>query len=146
MSNEDRAVSVTLEYILMLMMGTVILTSVVFISAELVDGQLNHGTQDELSVSAERLAADLESAERLSERGKGGNVILNAHLPQQVGTSTYGITIDPHGEAVVLTSNNPEHEATVPVDLDIWPGQAIDLRGGPVQIHIENGELDVKEQ
>lgn len=141
--SRNRAISVTLDYVLMLSIAMIVLASVVFLSGHVVDGQLNQGAEEELTATGESLAADLETAARLTEVGEEDtSVRFQTDLPRQVSGSSYDISV--RENELELTSTNPDQSVTVPVAVDAI--EETEVRGGPLVIELVDGQLEVSER
>lgn len=142
----DRAVSVTLDYILMLMIATIFLAAAVSISAALIDGQMDRGIEGELRATGEKLAADIQDVERLynTSNNHPTTLQLTSDLPPHVSGESYQIEIEGGGP---MTLREPQSEIEIQVALasDLVISTDGTVRGGTVVISAENGEIEVTE-
>jgi hypothetical protein len=140
----DRAVSVTVNYVLTITIATLLL-SLLFVSAGgLIESQTEETIRSELEVLGQQLAADIESADRLATVAEGGDaeVRIETRLPHRVAGTEYTIDID-DGE-IELRSTDPEIKISVQfmARTNVEPEHTI--RGGDVLIEWEDDTLEVK--
>lgn len=150
---DDRAVSVTVGYVLTLSIGAVVLAGVVVGVSGVVDSQTDRAVAADLSVVGQTTVSNLESADRLAraaeaDRPDGAGevrVSVDVDLPTRVAGIPYRIAID--DERVTLRTDNPDASVSVrhAADLD---AESTSVRGGPLQITYtdETGQLVVTER
>ena len=141
----ERGVSVTLDYVMMLTIASIVLASVVFLSGVVIDTQMDRGLDDQLTATGETLAADLHSADRLAGevKGQAGVVEVESSLPSQLSGTTYSIEVNGSDSELRLKSHNPERLITVPFSAE-HINETYEVRGGTLLIILEDGELEVK--
>lgn len=142
----DRGVSVTVDYIILLMVATVVLAGVVTVSATLIGDQLDRGVEQELEVTGESLAADLQEVERMvnSSDVNETSLTLAVDLPPRVSGERYSLTVDNATNELVLEAAGPDVVVTVPFVTDRLLGTDEPLPGGPVTIVAEDGTIEVQ--
>lgn len=145
-TGDCRAVSVTVGYVLMLVVATLLLGTLVTAAGGLIEQQSEAVIDDELTVIGNQLASNLHEADRLAQvahrdanataSGGAGRVVLDVRLPQRVAGSGYLIEVD--GGTITLNTSNPDvsvvvgyPETVVPVDAG---GQ---FSGGDVRVVYE---------
>ncbi|WP_418284943.1 DUF7266 family protein [Halorubrum sp. DTA46] len=149
---DDRAVSVTVGYVLTLAIGAVVLSGVVIGVSGVIDSQTDRTVRGDLAVVGQTTVANLESADRLaraaeSDRDGYGEVTvsIDVDLPTRVAGIPYRIVIDEN--AVTLRTDNPDASVTVShaADLDVT---RTSVRGGPLRITYTDatGQLAVTER
>jgi len=117
----DRAVSVTLGYVLALAISTLLVTGLVVAGGGFVEDQREQVIQQELNVIGQHLASNLEKADRLASSGSSPVVAINQTFSSQVTGTTYNVGLveaDPTaGEPaqIELSSARPEVSTTVNV-------------------------------
>jgi hypothetical protein len=119
----DRAVSVTLGYVLALAISTLLVTGLVVAGGGFVEDQREQVIQQELNVIGQHLASNLEKADRLASSGSGSSTVvaINQTFSSQVTGTTYNVGLveaDPTaGEPaqIELSSARPEVSTTVNV-------------------------------
>lgn len=145
----DRAVSVTLSYVLMLAIATVVLASVLFVSGDVIDGQVDRALEEELTATGESLAADLQTAERLVNASGDVNettLMLESRLPRKVSGVRYEVTVDGAAQELTLSTTRPEAEVVVPFRAERVSDAEHSVSGGPVEIVLtDEDELEVRE-
>lgn len=143
MAGVNRGVSTVVGYVLNLGIATLLVTGLLIAGAGLVEDQRERTVRTELDVIGNRLAADLETADRLL-RTTNGTVTLESSQPATVAGSGYRIDLRATGGAVTvhLESNGIDVSRTVPVRnvSEIDPGT---VTGGDVTITGGDGRLEV---
>lgn len=140
----DRGVSVTLDYIMMLMIATVLLAGIVAISGSLIDGQVDRGVESELSTTGESLAADIQDVERLYNASQDNtSITLARELPGHVGGHSYTIAVNETGEEIILRAADPDVSVSVPVASNWLNETDSPVTGGSVVIEAEDGSIEV---
>lgn len=145
----DRAVSVTLSYVLMLAIATVVLASVLFVSADVIDGEVDRALEEELTATGESLAADIQTAEQLVNASGDVNattMTLESRLPDKVSGVRYEVTIDGNAQELTLSTTQPEAEVVVPFRAALVTDDEHTVPGGRVEIVLTDAdELEVRE-
>lgn len=99
----DRGVSVTLSYVLVLAISTVLVVGLLTAGSGFVDDQRNRVAESELRVIGERLAGDIATADRLVQANDGAtNVTLVSSLPESVSGASYRVFLVPEDGNVSL--------------------------------------------
>ena len=143
-ARDDRGASTTLGYVLTLAITAVLVSGLLIAVGTFVSGQNERVTQSELDVVGQRLASDVEAADRLAEAAGGGpnaTVVVRSRLPETVAGRTYRVAVDESGE-LVLSAGDPDVSVAVRVVTD-YPLSNATLGGGPVRITFEGGRLEV---
>lgn len=142
----ERAVSTALGFVLLLGIVALLLTGLLFAFGPFVTGQQHDSSHATLTVFAQDLAGDLESADRLAaSAGENGTVTLETALPNRVGDQPYTIDIV-HRQGPLhelhLRSSDPDTSVSVTVrvtrPVETEPAT---LSGGPVTISYD-GQQD----
>lgn len=146
LARDDRGVSTTLGYVLTLAITAVLMSGLLIAAGSFVSGQNERVTQTELDVVGQRLAADVETADRLAEAGGGGpnvTVAVGSRLPETVAGRTYRVAVNESGrDRLVLRASDPDVSVTVHVVTDVPVANAT-LGGGPVRVAFEGERLEV---
>lgn len=111
MRNDDRAVSITVGYVLNFAIATVLFSALLIGGSGLIESQTRIVTTDELSVTGQQLASELSSADRLVRAGGESDLSelrLRAELPDRTAAGSYTIDIDGTNGTLELRSTNPE--------------------------------------
>ncbi|MFW6320778.1 MAG: DUF7266 family protein [Halohasta sp.] len=141
---DRRAVSVTVGYILMLVVAMLLMGTVLAGANGLLEGQTERVVDEELTVVGTQLSATLTETDRLAQVARddanatGGDVAVSrtARLPDRVAGSGYLIEIDT-GE-IVLSASNPDVEVTVPFpDTEVGIDPTDELSGGDLVIEYD---------
>lgn len=142
----DRGLSTVLNYVLMLTVVSLLISGLVFGVGNTVENRQQEALGEELDVVAQRLAADLATADRLAvETDGGGTVELTADLPRRAVGSRYEIEIADEGDdryRITLRSHEPEMSAEAYVRTTT-PVEAGAVDGGNVRIAYTGSELEV---
>lgn len=135
----DRAVSVTVNYVLTLTIATLLLSGLAVSAGGLIESQSERAIESELEVLGQQLAADIESVDRLATVAGGANaeVRIETRLPTRVAGTRYDITVVE--SELVLRSTDPAISVTVPLTVtnDLAEGRTI--QGGNVVIGWSTG-------
>lgn len=132
----DRAVSVTVNYVMTITIATLLLSGLVVSAGGLIESQSEEAIRSELDVLGQQLAADIGSTDRLAAVAEGNNdeVRIESALPTRVAGTGY--TIDVAGDTIVLRTIDPE--VSVSVQFTVSDGTAVEtertVRGGNVLI------------
>lgn len=103
----DRAVSVTVSYVLTLAISTLLMTGLLFAAGNLVDDRRDSATRSELRVVGERVASSLMAADRLAQVG-ASTVEVDARAPVRVAGLQYTVSLNATSQEVVVETSNPE--------------------------------------
>lgn len=145
----DRAVSVTLDYVILFAIAAVVLAGVATVSGAMISGQVESGVENELEATGERLAADIQDVERLVNTTDPENTTLRleSDLPRHVSGENYRITIGENGDELILYAPSPGIEVTTPVAAGLLNESAGSISGGAVVIEYDDGEehIEVRE-
>ncbi|MFD1571770.1 DUF7266 family protein [Halorubrum laminariae] len=157
-AGDDRAVSVTVGYVLTLAIGALLLSGVVIAVGGVIDAQTQRTVESELSVTGQTAVANLESADRLAraaEADRPGSegavtVTVDADLPTRIAGRGYRIEIN--SSAVVVRTERPDVRIEIP-HAATGDVSETTVRGGPIRISYavadedsESGTLEVTEQ
>jgi hypothetical protein len=139
----SRGVSTTLGYVLNLGVAAILVTTLMLSAGTLVEDQRERAVRTELDVVGERVAADLSSADRLARASDGGSVRYVVEVPARVAGTTYDVEINESGnDTIVLVSDRPRVEVTVPYDAELPVANATTTNDGFVVVY-ENDTLEV---
>ncbi|MFB6153388.1 MAG: hypothetical protein ABEJ27_03960 [Halodesulfurarchaeum sp.] len=135
MADVNRGVSTVVGYVVNLGVATMLIVGLLTAAGTLVGDQRERAARAELDVIGGRIAADIETADRLLRASDSGYVRVETSLPRTVAGRPYDITIKRSGNEVtiVLEMRNPDVTVTVPVnnETEISPTS---LSGGMVVI------------
>ena len=115
----DRAVSVTVGYVLTLAISTLLLSGLFVAGGSFVESERERAANGELTVVGERIAADLGTVDRLAaDTASGGDLTVDRPLtlPDRVSGTGYRIRIaasDTRG-TIVLESDGTDATVEVP--------------------------------
>lgn len=138
----DRAVLVTVNYVMTITIATLLLSGLAVSAGGLVESQSEQATESELEVLGQQLAADVESADRLATVADGSDaeVQIESRLPTRVAGTGY--TIDVAGDTIELRTAMPA--VSVSVRFTVSDGTVVEteqpVQGGNVRIEWSGGE------
>lgn len=142
----DRGVSVTLNYVILFAIAAVVLVGVATVSGSMISGQVEDGVTNELEVTGERLAADIQDTERLVNASDASETELTVTttLPVHVSGERYDISVLDSGE-LRLEAPDPGISVQIPVAADRLVSTDGTIRGGTVQLTYdrETGQIEV---
>ncbi|MFB6109411.1 MAG: hypothetical protein ABEJ60_00855 [Halodesulfurarchaeum sp.] len=143
MAGVDRGVSTVVGYVLNIGIATILIAGLLIAGTGLVADQRERIARTELEVLGNRIAANLETADRLPD---DGTVTVRMTLPKTVLGSSYRVHIHTADGAVTirLTMTDPAVVETVPVANESRVKEAT-VPGGPILIHGNNGTLVVRD-
>lgn len=145
---DDRAVSVTVGYVLNFAVAALLLSALLIGGGGLIESQTNQVTHDELTVTGQQLASELSSADRLNRSGDTAELSIRADLPDRTAAGSYTITIEHDGQSGTIELRSVDPEVVVSVSFrsesDV---QDTTVRGGSLDIRYDDGEdrLEVTE-
>jgi len=142
-TGSDRAVSTAVGYVLTLGITTLLVTGLLIAAGGAVDDQRAATTRDTLDVVGQRLAANLMTADRLTETEGVREVAVATPLPDRVAGSGYEIRIDDANASLVLESDRDGVTRRVSY-VSSTPVERTTVRGGDLRIVLAGGELEVR--
>ena len=136
---DNRAVSVTVGYVLTLAIGAVLLSGVVIGVGGVIDSQTDRAIRGDLAVVGQSTVANLESADRLARAAEEGrpdstgavNVSIDVDLPTRIAGTPYRIAFDDN--ATTLRTDNPHASVEIAHTANVTVAQT-SVRGGPIRI------------
>ncbi len=148
MDNDDRAVSVTVGYVLNVAVAALLISGLLIAGSGLIESQTEQVTTDELEVIGQQLADELSGADRLVRSGDASTLSVRSELPQRTAAGGYTIEIQTDGNegTIELRTSSPDVTVTVPFqissDVDVREDR---LSGGAVRIEYDttNDRLEV---
>lgn len=154
LSRDDRAVSVTVGYVMTLAISTLLLSGLFVAGGSFVDTERERAAQGELTVVGERVAADLMTVGRLAATAPdSGELTVDrpVTLPDRAAGRSYRIRVTATETAgtVAVESDRTDAVAEVPfrTSADIAVRNAT-VRGGDLRIYWDadgDGEVVVSE-
>lgn len=142
---DSRAVSTTLGFVLTLTITTILISGIMVAAGGFVSSEHERVTETELEVIGQRLAANLEAADRVVA-SSGDETVTDVEtrleLPNRVAGTTYRITVEPN--ELVLQSVDPEVTVRIHVETatDLKPG-SVDAGDVTVTYDAATDELEV---
>jgi len=133
--SDRRAVSTTLSYVLSLAIATVLITGLILAGGGYIDSQREQVIRDELIVTGQQLAADIERVDRLVRAGNTSSVTvtMNRSFSNRVTGASYQLTVMPGAQTLVLNTTRPEVIVRVGLASETDLGKS-QVRGGEIQI------------
>ena len=148
-SRTDRAVSITVNYVIVLGLTAVLVSGLLVGAGGYVQDQRTNVVREELTVVAEQLAAGIGDADRLSRvEAQSRSVRVGVALPSQVAGESYRIevrTLSPAGEEPKrheLTLRSAESDVSVTLTISTLEGlDDGSVNGGRVVVRLDSGDL-----
>ncbi|WP_416839344.1 hypothetical protein [Haloferax sp. DFSO52] len=115
----ERAVSTTLGFVLTLSITTILISGIMAGAGGYVATEHERVTETELEVVGQRLAANLESVDRMASSSDDETVervSTRLELPNRVAGTTYRISVESGSNQLVLRSVDPEVTVSVTVE------------------------------
>lgn len=140
-----RGVSVTVNYALNLAIATMLVSGLLFAVGNTVQNRQEATIRAELEVVGQRLAADLQAADRMARAGgNDSRVRIETPLPATAATTNYRIALNTTASPAVihLTTSDPRVEVTVRV----WTATPIadsEIPGGDAVVVFDGSTLEV---
>lgn len=145
---DERSVSVTVNYALNLMVAALLVGGVLAATGGMVEDRRESAVRSELSVVGERLATDLNAADRLAVVGSDDPAVaVSVSLPERLAATRYDVTVETSPTArLVLQSRDPEVTVIVGFHHETPVDAPTTVRGGDLRIVLNDaGELEVRE-
>lgn len=137
MRKNERAVSITVGYVLNVAVAALLMSGLLIAGGGLIESQTKQVTTDELAVIGQQLADDLSSADRLVRAGDVSSLSIRIELPDRTAAGGYTVDIRTSDDDVIeLRTNAPEVIVTVPLRLNTSVRDG-GVGGGPIQIDYE---------
>lgn len=144
---DDRGVSTTVSYALNLTLSAMLISGLLFGAGSLVQSERRSAMEAELEVIGERLAAAIQSADRLNQTGADA-VVVTVRAPERVAGNDYTVTVNTSGTTpeLVLETNDPDITVRIPLAVN-GSLAATSFDGGPATIErLPDGSLEVRER
>lgn len=149
---DNRAVSVTVSYIITLIIATLLIGGILMAAGGLIESQSNTATIDEFDVIGEKLAANIMSADRtvsvaLEDAESTGyedfEIGIKSTVPRQVSGSNYHIIIDWDNESIQLVTLNTDIAVDVSFKVRHGPSGTTTISPGNIEITFDGDQLEV---
>lgn len=138
----ERAVSTALSYVLLLGVAIIVVGGISVTAGELLETQQERAVEEELDVIGERVAADIMTADQLTQtESNTREVTVTSDPPRTVSDGRYTITItgdDPTRLVLESPGTGVTVETTV---VTTTPISETRLRGGTLEISYGGDEL-----
>lgn len=138
---DDRALSHMVSYVLLLGVAIILVAGLSMAGSDLLTGQHEQTVQAELNVVGERVAADIATADRLTQTaGDQNRVRVTSDAPRTVSGGTYHLTVTNHGSVTTLTLESRDTGVTTEVNVTTaTPVEDAELAGGTNVIEYDDG-------
>ncbi|WP_134672002.1 DUF7266 family protein [Halorussus marinus] len=145
---DERAVTTTVTYTMAIAVTTVLVSGLVIAAGSAVSDQRERAVRNELGVVGERLAAELEGADRLVADREAELRLRTTHPARLAGARyTVALVAGPSGPCdrspcLALNASNPETSVTITL-ANATPVRSTAVSGGDVVVAYEpeNGTL-----
>jgi hypothetical protein len=113
----DRAVTVTLNYILVLAITATLVSGLLVAAGTFVEDQRERVIEGELDVIGNHIAGDVEQVDRMVRASNGApdRAEINQSFQETVGGTGYNVRLEQNPDRVVLESNSPAVTVSVNV-------------------------------
>lgn len=138
----DRGVSVTVNYVLSLAITAVLISGLLFATANIMEDRQETVLRGELDVVGERISAGIETADRLHRTG-AEEVILEVAAPDRVAGEGYAIEVNASRRVVILETADPAVVVEVPFNNETAVVSST-VTGGDVDVVRSGAELEVR--
>lgn len=135
----SRSVSVTLNYILVLSITSVLITGLIIAGGSFVEDQREQVIEGELRIIGNHLAGNMEQVDRyvrVNESNPPSDAYINQTFSNDVTGSTYGVTLDKQGDTpqIVLNSTRPDISVRVNVTVKTSVDTDSFANGGSISV------------
>lgn len=151
----ERATSITVNYTLSLVVLTVLLSGLMLASSNYLESQQEQMVKSELEVLGNRLASDLNAADRLASKAAGepsDDVRIQTWIPAETAGASYHFELSssPAGDAYLVTIAVRSPEVSVGVEVSLKTrhpiaGGSSEFSGGEYVVELDPAadELEV---
>ncbi|RLM90211.1 hypothetical protein D3D02_05435 [Halobellus sp. Atlit-38R] len=147
MSTHDRAVSITVNYVIALSITAVLISGLLIAGGGYVESERDRVVREELEVIAEQLAVGIDDADRLARATESPSELrVGVDLPARVASETYRIEVvqrsapgvEPGQYELTLRSAQSDVSVTLTVSTLI-PMDETSVNGGWVVVELDTG-------
>lgn len=146
MYDDERAVSITVGYVLNLSVAALLISGLLVAGGGLIEGQTQQVTRDELAVTGQMLAEELSNADRLARAGEStpSTLSIRVDLPPRTASGGYAIEIEHTGPegTIELRTTIPAVSVKIPFRSETGVDE-VTVDGGPVRIEYAGGSMEV---
>lgn len=155
LTGDDRAVSVAITHVLTIAITTILVAMLVTSAGGMLETETDRSAETSLETVGERLAGEIESADRLAPDGDGGVTVVADH-PGAVANSGYTVEIHDSStcrdEAPLLDGSSPclelsATDAGVTTHVPVANQTALDtdaaVSGGTIEIRYDEGNEEI---
>ena len=135
----DRGVAITLNYVLVLGISTILVTGLLVTGGQFVEDQREQVIESEMTVVGSHVAGNLEHVDRLVRAGdvEATTAAVNQSFQNSLTGTTYTVRISTGPDELVITSTRPELTITVSVDSDIPLQDGAAASGGKITAYYD---------
>lgn len=141
----NRGVSTVLGYSMTLVIATLLVSGLFFTTGSLVESQQEQAAAAEMDVVGERVAATVETVDRMARASNDGSIAVQTVLPDRLAGSSYEMRISSEDGNAQLTValDGSDRRTTVPLDTET-PIEPREIDGGTVVVTWEeSGAMEV---
>jgi len=141
----DRALSVTVNYVMSIGIATLLLSVLIVSTGASIEDRREEAIRAELEVVGQRLAASIESADRLAGAG-GEDVVLDVALPERLAGKAYEVQVSPGPGSPDLLLETSDPAVSVSVGFtNSTPVESKTVSGGTLRVVLaDDGDLEVR--
>ncbi|RQG95836.1 DUF7266 family protein [Natrarchaeobius chitinivorans] len=138
----DRALSYMVNYVLLLGVAVILVGGLSMAGSALLEGQHEQTVDAELDVIGERIAADISTADRLTQtEGEAETIRVVSDSPQFVSGGQYTITTETDGSDTIIRLESSDADVTKEKTINTTtPVDETRLTGGTLEISYDTGD------
>lgn len=140
----DRGLSVAVNYVLSLAVATMLLSGLLIPVGDVVGDRQDAAARSELEVVGERVAAGLDSVDRLSQAG-ATTAVVRVELPPRVAGTDYRVRLNASGERLELETVDDDILVTVALTNETSLRSSVANGGDLEVVRTAGGQLEVRE-
>lgn len=140
----DRGLSTALNYVLILGIVSILVTTLLFGFGGLVENQQETTSREQLEVIGNRVASDLGQVDTLASHAPGHDHSVRADLPTRVVGASYTISVAKVGTnsyELTLTTGDPSSTVVVPFRSTTEISAPNTIYGGPLVFEYAGGQV-----
>lgn len=141
----SRAVSVTLDYVIMLGISTIAIAGLVTGAGAVLDDHSQATAQTELEAIGETLAAEIESLDRAESVGTV-DAEYDLKFPRSVAGSGYSISLQADEQTLELRTQAPPAESRIELSIDRLSIETTTISGGSLRLVVRDNTLTMEKQ
>lgn len=137
--DRSRAVAVTLNYVLVLGIATILVTGLLVAGGSFVEDQREGVIDSELAVIGNHLAGNIEQVDRMARAGEDDPSVAHVNQTFQTGVSgtTYTVQMETDPDTLVVRSSRPARIARIPINTRTQLDDGAFASGGEMTVYYD---------